>query len=172
MKLIKGILDLFMAAFILVGILLSVPKLWGFQIFTVTSGSMEPKIHTGDIIYVKNTPFQKLQKGDVITYSLNQGRTIVTHRVEKIDQKNGLLKTKGDANKEEDHVWIDRETVLGTVKYILPGLGYVALMAATMSGKLFLMAVFLWMIAAQIAVSGVHRIYQGKEMHFYQKREG
>lgn len=172
MKLIKGILDLLMAAFLLAGILLSVPKLWGFQIFAVTSGSMEPQIHTGDVIYVKDVPFQKLQKGDVVTYSLNQGRTIVTHRVEKIDQKNGLLQTKGDANKETDSAWIDRETVLGTVQYTIPGLGYAALMAATMSGKLFFMAVFLWMVAAQIAVSGVHRIYHGGEMYVYQKKEG
>lgn len=61
MKLIKGILDLLMAAFILMGMLLSVPKLWGFQIYAVTSGSMEPEIHTGDVIYVKQVPFQSLE---------------------------------------------------------------------------------------------------------------
>ena len=62
MKLIKGILDLLMAAFILMGMLLSVPKLWGFQIYAVTSGSMEPEIHTGDVIYVKQVPFQSLEQ--------------------------------------------------------------------------------------------------------------
>ena len=159
MKLIKGILDLLMAAFILAGMLLSVPKLWGFQIYTVTSGSMEPEIHTGDVIYVKQVPFQSLEPGDVITFSMNQGRTVVTHRVEKIDKENGLLRTKGDANTEADPVWIARDTVRGEVKYAVPRLGYVALMAATLSGKLFLMAVFLWMVAAQIAVSGFHMIY-------------
>ena len=87
MKLIKGILDLFMAVFILTGMLLSVPRLWGFQIYAVTSGSMEPKIRTGDVIYVKQVPFQSLEPGDVITFSMNQGRTVVTHRVEKIDDR-------------------------------------------------------------------------------------
>ena len=111
MKLIKGILDLLMAAFILMGMLLSVPKLWGFQIYAVTSGSMEPEIHTGDA----------------------------------------------------DPVWITRDTVRGEVKHVMPGLGYLALMAATLSGKLFLMAVFLWMIAAKIAVSGVHMIYLSRK---------
>ena len=163
MKLIKGILDLLMAAFILMGMLLSVPKLWGFQIYAVTSGSMEPEIHTGDVIYVKQVPFQSLEPGDVITFSMNQGRTIVTHRVEKIDEKNGLLQTKGDANKNADPVWITRDTVRGEVKHVMPGLGYLALMAATLSGKLFLMAVFLWMIAAKIAVSGVHMIYLSRK---------
>lgn len=172
MKLLKGTLDLIMAVFILICILLSTPKLWGFQIFAVTSGSMEPEIHTGDVIYVRQVPFMKLQKGDVISYSLNQGKTVVTHRVKKIDRKNGLLQTKGDANKEADYNWIDRDTVLGTVQYTIPKLGYVALMASTLSGKLFLTAVFLWMIAAQMAMSEVHRIYHGREIYVYQKKEG
>lgn len=159
MKLIKGILDLLMAVFIFTGILLSVPRLWGFQIYAVTSGSMEPKIRTGDVIYVKQVPFQSLEPGDVITFSMNQGRTVVTHRVEKIDVKNGLLQTKGDANKETDPTWISGDNVRGEVQYMVPRLGYVAMMAATLSGKLFLMAVFLWMVAAQIVVSRVHMIY-------------
>ena len=163
MKLIKGILDLLMAVFIFTGILLSVPRLWGFQIYAVTSGSMEPKIRTGDVIYVKQVPFQSLEPGDVITFSMNQGRTVVTHRVEKIDMKNGLLQTKGDANKETDPTWISGDTVRGEVQYMVPRLGYVAMMAATLSGKLFLMAVFLWMIAAKIAVSGVHMIYLSRK---------
>ena len=83
----------------------------------------------------------------------------MTHRVEKIDMKNGLLQTKGDANKETDPTWISGDTVRGEVQYMVPRLGYVAMMAATLSGKLFLMAVFLWMVAAQIVVSGVHMIY-------------
>lgn len=99
----------------------------------------------------------------MITFSMNQGRTIVTHRVEKIDEKNGLLQTKGDANKRCRPVWITRDTVRGEVKHVMPGLGYLALMAATLSGKLFLMAVFLWMIAAKIAVSGVHMIYLSRK---------
>ena len=94
MKLIKGILDLFMAVFILTGMLLSVPRLWGFQIYAVTSGSMEPKIRTGDVIYVKQVPFQSLEPGDVITFSMNQGRTVVTHRVEKIDVKMDCCRQK------------------------------------------------------------------------------
>ena len=81
MKLIKGMLDICMAVFILVGVLLSVPKLWGFQIYAVTSGSMEPEIHIGDVIYVKSIPFQNISTGDVITFSMTQGRTMVTPRV-------------------------------------------------------------------------------------------
>ena len=106
MKLIRGILDLVMAGFLLVCMLLSVPKLWGYGIYTVTSGSMEPEIHTGDVIYTMPVEFQELREGDVITFSMNQGKTTVTHRIQKIDQKNRLIQTKGDANKENDRTWI------------------------------------------------------------------
>lgn len=170
MKLIKGILDLIMAVFIFMGILLSVPKMWEYQIYAVTSGSMEPEIHTGDVVYVKKTTFQELKEGDVITFSLNEGRTIVTHRVKTIDAASGLLQTKGDANEETDANWITMDAVIGKVYYSVRGLGYVALMAATTAGKMFLLAVFLWMLAAQMVISGVRMIY-GKEMCFYQKKE-
>lgn len=172
MKLIRGVLDLVMAGFIFVCILLSVPKLWGFQIYAVTSGSMEPEIHTGDVIYVKGTSFGEVKEGDVITYSLNEGRTIVTHRVKTVDRKNGLLQTKGDANEEEDQNWITEASLIGKAEYAVHGLGYLALMAATTEGKLFLLAVFLWMLAARIVISGIHLIYHGKEMYCYQKKEG
>ena len=172
MKLIKGILNLIMAGFMFVCILLSVPKLWGYQIYAVTSGSMEPELHTGDVVYVKGISFKELKEGDVITFSLNEGRTIVTHRVIVVDRENGLLRTKGDANQEEDQNWITGDALIGKVEYTVRGLGYVALMAATSGGKMFLLAVFLWILAAQMAISGIHMIYHGKGMHCYQKKEG
>lgn len=172
MKVIKGILDLVMAGFMFVCILLSVPKLWGYQIYAVTSGSMEPEIHTGDVVYVKKADFQEVKEGDVITFSLNQGRTVVTHRVKTVDRENGLLQTKGDANKEEDQNWISGDVMIGKAEYAVRGLGYIALMAATAGGKLFLLAVFLWMLAAQMVISGIRMVYRGKEMYCYQKKEG
>lgn len=171
MKLIKGILDLAMAVLILLCMLVSVPRLWGYGIYTVTSGSMEPQIHTGDVIYVKKTSFQELEKGDVITFSLNEGKTTVTHRIQEVDQKNRLLQTKGDANEETDRTWISGDAVVGKVHYSIRGLGYLAVMLGSVSGKLFVMAVFLWMLAAQIAVSGIHMFYCRKEMHAYQKEK-
>ncbi len=171
MKLIRGILELVMAGFLLACMLLSVPKLWNYGIYTVTSGSMEPEIHTGDVIYIRTVKFGDLREGDVITFSLNQGKTTVTHRIQKIDKKNGLLQTKGDANEESDRTWIKEDTVLGKVEYSVRGLGYLALLASSVSGKLFLLAVFMWMIAAQIAVAGIGMIRERRGMYVYQKKE-
>lgn len=170
MKLIRGILDLVMAGFLLVCILLSVPKLWGYGIYTVTSGSMEPEIHTGDVIYTRPAEFQELQEGDVITFSMNQGKTTVTHRIQKIDQENRLIQTKGDANEESDRTWISESTVLGKVEYSVRRLGYLALLAASVSGKLFLLAVFMWMAAAQIAMAAIGTVCGKRGMYVYQKK--
>ena len=171
MKLIRGILDLMMAGFLLMCMLLSVPKLWNYGIYTVTSGSMEPEIHTGDVIYTREVEFQDLQEGDVITFSRNQGKTTVTHRIQKIDKTNGLIQTKGDANTESDPSWITEGTVLGKVEYSVRGLGYLALLAASFRGKLFLLAVFMWIVAAQMAAAGLTMISEGREMYVYQEKE-
>lgn len=171
MKLIRGILDLAMAGFLLLGILLSVPKLWGYGIYTVTSGSMEPEIHTGDVIYTRPVRFQELREGDVITFSMNHGKTTVTHRIQKIDKKEKLLQTKGDANEECDRRWITETEVLGKVAYSVRHLGYLALMAASISGKLFLLAVFMWMVAAQMVVTGIGTVVRRRERYVYQKKE-
>lgn len=171
MKLIRGILDLVMAGFLLVCMLLSVPNLWGYGIYTVTSGSMEPEIHTGDVIYTMPVEFQELREGDVITFSMNQGKTTVTHRIQKIDQKNRLIQTKGDANKENDRTWITEKSILGKVEYSIRSLGYLALLASSVSGKLFLLAVFMWMVAAQIAVAAIGAVCGRRETYVYQKKE-
>ena len=71
-----------LALVIVVCILLTVPRIAGYQIYTVISGSMEPEIPTGSLVYVKNTAPSGIEKGDVIAFygSLENG-SIITHRV-------------------------------------------------------------------------------------------
>lgn len=169
MKLIKGILDLGLAGFILVCMLLSVPKLWGYGIYTVASGSMEPRIHTGEVIYTKTEKFENLREGDIITFSMNDGRTTVTHRIKKIDRKERMIQTAGDANREADPTWIGEDSVIGKVIYSVPGLGRVAVMAGAPGGKLYLLAVFLWIAAAQMVMTDIEKNFKRKEQYVYQK---
>lgn len=153
-------------------ILLSTPRLWGYGIYTVMSGSMEPAIHVGDVIYIREVPFEELQVGDVITYRAQEGTAVVTHRVSAIQKEAQLLQTKGDANDMEDAVWIRADAVLGRVEYSVRALGYAAQAAGTLGGKLFLLAVFLWMAAARIALAGLRLLAKGKENYVYQKENG
>lgn len=69
--------------------------------YVVLSGSMEPEIHTGAMVYVdKNVTVENIETGDVIAFKTNT--MLVTHRVTEKDDKNKNFITKGDANENVD----------------------------------------------------------------------
>lgn len=85
----------------------STPSVFGYSIFRVSSGSMEPELMVGDIILDKEVDNpEDLKVGDVITFkSSDYGDLLVTHKVIKAPYKeNGklMLQTKGIANEVED----------------------------------------------------------------------
>ena len=61
-------------AFLISGI-----RLFGFQVYGVLTGSMEPTYPTGSLIYVQQVDYNDLKLRDVITFS--SGKSIVTHRI-------------------------------------------------------------------------------------------
>lgn len=85
----------------------STPSVFGYSIFRVSSGSMEPELMVGDIILDKTVDNpEDLKVGDVITFkSSDYGDLLVTHKVIKAPyDENGklMLQTKGIANEVED----------------------------------------------------------------------
>lgn len=42
--------------------------LFGYKGYTVISGSMKPTLEVGDYIVIKEIPFEKVQKGDIISF--------------------------------------------------------------------------------------------------------
>lgn len=44
------------------------PSIFGYQVFRVSSGSMEPELMIGDVILVKEAKPTDIQKGDIVTY--------------------------------------------------------------------------------------------------------
>lgn len=111
-----------------------VPMLMGFKEMAVLSGSMEPTIPVGSIVYVKplDDPTQ-LEPGDICTYTLSDGETMVTHRVVSVDPETSTLITKGDANETEDGA-VAFSQVYGETKFHLPYLGYIAMNIKTPTG--------------------------------------
>lgn len=98
---------------------------WGpykrFSVSVVLSGSMEPALKTGGLIF---TDIKKVnpEKGDIITYCRDD--MMITHRV-SASGKNGYV-TKGDANMSEDPGLVQPGQIQGTVVWSLPYLGYCA----------------------------------------------
>lgn len=110
------------------------PMVMGFKEMAVLTGSMEPTIPVGSIVYVKplGNPSQ-LQPGDICTYTLSDGETMVTHRVVSVDPDSQTLVTKGDANDTDDGD-INFAQVFGRTQFHLPYLGYIAINAKTPVG--------------------------------------
>ena len=113
---------------LLLSILLVVFRLFGYEIYTVMSGSMEPNYHVGSLIYVKPVDIDELEENDVITFVADENNTIVTHRiVEVVNADNGKhFRTKGDANDVPDAKEVHYKNVLGRPEFSIPLLGYLA----------------------------------------------
>ena len=129
-----------------VAAIILVPMLLGYKEMAVLTGSMEPNIPVGSLIYVKPLDDPAvLQPGDVCTYRLKDGETMVTHRVVSIDPESQTLITKGDANDTEDGA-ISFGQVFGETQFHLPYLGYIAINAKTPTGILVICGVLVVVI--------------------------
>jgi signal peptidase len=119
--------------------LMLLPSLLGFHRYVIVSGSMEPAIPVGSVVYDKAVPVAELAVGDVITFMPPPEYGIkspVTHRIYEISAAPPLLsihaaagrmlRTKGDANEDPDP-WrmLLNQTDQDRVEHHLPYVGYV-----------------------------------------------
>ena len=79
---------------VILALILSVPKAAGIQPYVVLSGSMEPALQVGSVVWV-DVRKTEAGIGDAVTFE-RDGRT-VTHRIVGKTEKGYL--TKGDANR-------------------------------------------------------------------------
>lgn len=115
---------------------LTIPRLMGYEIYNVISGSMEPAIPVGSVIYVARTEPADIQEGDVIAFL--SGGSIVTHRVMSNRITEGEFVTKGDANAEEDMNTVPYSNLIGRVEKHFPGIGQLMTIYTSTVGKAYL----------------------------------
>lgn len=151
---IKKIWDIISTALVVIAVIFAIllvgVRLFGIQVFSVISGSMEPEYPVGSLIYVKDVDPSEVEVNDVITYILPNDMPS-THRVIAIDEENQLFYTKGDANKVEDGAPVHFENLIGTPIFTIPLLGYIAhyiqhppgMYIAIAAGAILLILVFL-----------------------------
>lgn len=145
---------LIMVVALLVSLGLTVPRFTGIQSYVVVSGSMEPKIPVGSLVYAKPVEPSTLQTGDVIVF-FNQnaasasdgngqnGVSPITHRVVENHVEDGEIITKGDANKSTDINPASYMNIVGKVIAHIPKLGYLASPLASLQGKIALVLIIL-----------------------------
>ena len=116
---------------------LVLPKIAGFDTYVVVSGSMEPAIPVGSLVYSKEADPATLSEGDVIVFKTKEhGDTPITHRVVSNDTAKGIIITKGDANAHEDAEPLMYENVVGRVVAHVPRVGFIAAMLASTLGRI------------------------------------
>jgi len=109
----------------------------------VISGSMEPTLYKGDLLFLKGKDPSTIKngtiegkEGDIIVFDarglpgwINVPNDPIVHRV--IDKKydNGwFFLTKGDANLAPDNAWVPESRILGIVSGKIPYIGWVKIL--------------------------------------------
>ena len=112
--------------------------LGGIRSFVVLTGSMEPAVPVGSIVFSKDFP--TYQPNDIVAFKT--GNVTVTHRVIDFEIKNDeyFYKTQGDANNSPDSQPVSGGQILGKAFYIVPYVGKLAIFLKTLPGFLLLIA--------------------------------
>lgn len=98
-------------------------RLAGFKFYSVKTESMTPVLTVNDIVCAYPVPFESLNKGDIITYVIDNKGTTVTHRIVSIDEDNRAVQTKGDNNEYPDIEPVEEENIIGKMVFKIPLLG-------------------------------------------------
>ena len=106
--------------------------------YIVTSGSMEPTLKVGDIVFVSDANADEIKVGDIISFYNEEREYTITHRcIEILQQGNEtFFKTKGDANEDNDTFLTPEDALVGKIPYMnlfghkiyakIPRLGYLS----------------------------------------------
>lgn len=127
------------------------PLLFGARPFTVMSGSMEPAIHTGDVVVNDTIRPSQARIGDVLTFRdpADQDR-LITHRLRSMRRRGARIAmvTRGDANTGVERWTVPIDGRIGRVVYRVPRVGYFLAWARGPGGRLLLVTIPAALLAA------------------------
>lgn len=105
-------------------------RLVGLTPYAVLTGSMEPELPVGSLVYIRDVDPGDVKPGDAITFELESG-TLVTHEVFEVDARAQTFRTHGIANKDgqgnisPDAAPVAWSQLVGVVAFCVPYLGYI-----------------------------------------------
>ncbi len=159
----------------------------GLNFFNVTSGSMEPTLPVGSMVYAGKYKIEDLKKDDIITFKVRDDETgavsVVTHRIAEVikdeetkkydvdgeEKEKQVVKyefvTKGDANNTVDLWTVPAGNVIGLYQWHVPFVGYVTNFSQTGKGFILLVIIpavilIVWELASLI--TNIKNHYQEK----------
>ena len=145
-------------------------RLFGYAGYTVTTDSMQRELPVGALVIVKKTAPEDIQKGDDITFMLNENVT-VTHKVTNIIEDYAGTGARGFETWGVENASVDPDItyaadVIGVVKYSIPGLGATLSYISENIGYIFLLLGGL----AVTAVSGSWFISESRKKKHQEKQ--
>jgi signal peptidase len=117
------------------------PYATGGRSYTVLSGSMEPRISTGDVVGEQRIAPAQMRSGDVVTFQdPDEPGRMITHRVRSVRERESRydVVTKGDANNTTERWSIGADGHLGRVRYRVAHVGYALMFLRGPTGILLL----------------------------------
>lgn len=122
-----SVVALILAVVVAITTKLSIPG--GFRVYSVLTGSMQPSIRTGSLIFTKiPLSSREIQKDQIITFEQpGFENKFVTHRVHQVieEKESRFFATKGDANNTPDSWLISYGRIKGVYRKHIPYLGYI-----------------------------------------------
>jgi len=112
----------------------------------IASGSMEPTLSVGDLVFIKKVQTTSIQVGDVIVYRVPQifqdrygYPPTVCHRVVDVQLSAGMVsfRTKGDAT-GQDPFMVETSSVIGKQSATIPLAGYLVMFPQSRPGWIFI----------------------------------
>lgn len=121
----------------------------GLRPVIVISGSMEPTLPVGSVVFVRSVPADQITPGTIVTVSRPHDLGLVTHRVvSSTPQGDGSysLVLRGDVNATEDP---EPYVVTTAARYVMhvPGLGYLTMLLRSTRGLMIAASAALVLVA-------------------------
>ena len=125
-------------------------ELFGYSIFSVATGSMEPAIKQNDIILIKKS--KKYDVDEIVTFKGENA--YITHRI--ISKRGTTIVTKGDANNTKDAT-IEENQIIGKVVKVFSQAG---VWQKIFTSPKTIILIFLTLVLVDFAFS-----YKGNKKH-------
>lgn len=164
LRILKKILNVFVTIFVIFFLLIVLLQrfsdnkisFFDFRLFTVITGSMEPKYNVGDVLVAKAIDVNEIKIGDTISYLGSSGsfkNKVVTHEVVDIEKDvdgKYIFHTQGINNLIEDPI-VYEDQLYGKVIYKTVILSFIYKVISTNIGMfIFVVIPILYIVSSEL----------------------
>jgi signal peptidase I len=146
LRLLKNIFFKIIYILVIIYLAIFIPNVWGEKPLVIVSGSMEPILKVGGILYYKSIPLNSFKEGDILVYNIPEH--IVSHRV--IYHNDDFFITKGDVNNAYDEIVYNNQIMGKSNNWSIPFLGYYA---SFISNNKYLLVISLVLVLIDIVAN-------------------